>query len=384
MAGVWSVTGSSKELAGIRTVHVTTVHPPTDTRILLKECHSLADFGAEVTLIAQDQPGWHPERVRWLPLNRAKGRLKRATITAIQAFWLATRSHAEIYHLHDPELIPWGAFLRLLGKRVIYDAHEDLSAQILVKRWIPDALKPLAQRLAAGLQKTSGTLFSAVVAATPTIAQLYPQRKTYLVQNWPLENEFEGTRVLAYEQRESRFVYVGDISMARGLKPTVEAFNLVAKEREAFLDLVGPLSDEGLQEWIDCQPSRSSISLLGRQGREVVGRALLQARAGLVLLQPFPSHIESQPTKLFEYMAAGLPVVASDFPLWHRIVEGVGCGLVVDPTHPDGIAEAMTWLLDHPAEANEMGKRGRLAVKERYNWATEAAGLVRAYRTVLA
>lgn len=96
---------------------------------------------------------------------------------------------------------------------------------------------------------------------------------------------------------------------------------------------------------------------------------------GLVTLAPIPNYIESYPTKLFEYMAAGVPVVASDFPLWRSIVDGAGCGLLVDPADPQQIADAIDWLIDHPEEAARMGENGRRAAHDTYNWQGEASKL---------
>jgi glycosyltransferase involved in cell wall biosynthesis len=108
-----------------------------------------------------------------------------------------------------------------------------------------------------------------------------------------------------------------------------------------------------------------------------------RTRAGIVTFHPVPNHTESQPNKLFEYMAAGLPVIASDFPRWRGIVEGHECGLVVDPKDPDRIAEAMQWILAHPVEAETMGDRGRQAVKRQYNWDLESGKLLKVYKELL-
>jgi hypothetical protein len=93
--------------------------------------------------------------------------------------------------------------------------------------------------------------------------------------------------------------------------------------------------------------------------------------------------MSNYPTKLFEYMAARVPVVASDFPLYRAIVEGAGCGIVVDPTSPHAIAEAVRYLLDHPEDAQAMADRGRAAMLERYNWHASKEALLELYARVL-
>lgn len=79
-------------------------------------------------------------------------------------------------------------------------------------------------------------------------------------------------------------------------------------------------------------------------------------------------------------MSAGIPVIASDFPLWKEIVEGSGCGLLVNPLDPEAIAEAIKWLLENPEKAETMGKRGRKAIEECYNWDKESVKLISFYR----
>ena len=85
---------------------------------------------------------------------------------------------------------------------------------------------------------------------------------------------------------------------------------------------------------------------------------------------------------MFEYMAAGIPVLASDFPLWRCIVEEANCGMLVDPLDPEAIAKGMQWFIEHPDEALEMGQSGRRAVEERYNWEKEFPKLQALYDSI--
>ena len=117
---------------------------------------------------------------------------------------------------------------------------------------------------------------------------------------------------------------------------------------------------------------------------EKVSELLAQARVGVATLHPDPNYLGSLPTKLFEYMAAGLPVVASNFPLWKEIVEGNKCGLTVNPLDPEEIAHAIEYLINHPDEARRMGENGRQAVLEKYNWETEGKKLLALYEKLLA
>jgi glycosyltransferase involved in cell wall biosynthesis len=122
------------------------------------------------------------------------------------------------------------------------------------------------------------------------------------------------------------------------------------------------------------------VDELGQIDRKAVGKIFSLSMAGLVLFHPAPHHTEANPNKLFEYMAAGLPVIASNFPLYKEFVEGNGSGICVDPQDPEAIAKAITWIADHPVEAEQMGRRGRNAVHTRYNWDRESKILLAVYR----
>ena len=114
------------------------------------------------------------------------------------------------------------------------------------------------------------------------------------------------------------------------------------------------------------------------QQREEIGRA---DAAAAVLFHPAKNHVDACPNKLFEYMTARIPVIASDFPQWREMIEGVGCGLVVNPLVPIAIAEAIRWLLTHSEQAEAMGQRGRDAVLSSYRWECEADKLLGIYQT---
>jgi glycosyltransferase involved in cell wall biosynthesis len=232
------------------------------------------------------------------------------------------------------------------------------------------------------VERIAGRFFDAIVPATPEIAKRFPVKKTVLVQNFPILEELVAPVSVAYDSRPPHFAYVGGITRARGAVEMVEAISRISSG-EAGLRLAGAFSPKNLQREIEALPGWNKVDFLGWADRKQVANHLGNVRAGLVLFHPGPNHCSAQPNKMFEYMAAGLPVIASDFPLWREIVDGAGCGLLVDPLDPDAISEAMQWILDHPKEAEAMGRRGRQAVEEKYNWERESQKLIGLYRRLL-
>ena len=163
----------------------------------------------------------------------------------------------------------------------------------------------------------------------------------------------------------------------------VGAMGLLPASCRAELLLAGPLESPFHQENLASLPGWDRVKLLGWQTREGIADMLVKCRVGLCVLHPTPNHVNAYPVKLFEYMAAGLPVIASSFPLWKKLVEGNHCGLTVDPLDPEAISGAIQYLLEHPEAAQQMGESGRRAVEEVFSWSKEGEKLVRFYNSLL-
>ena len=367
---------------GVRVCHLTSVHPAYDTRIFEKECLSLVAAGYDVHLVA---PAADSKRVRGVTIvgvRPARGRLGRAILTTARVLARALRIRARVYHFHDPELIPAGILLRALGKQVIYDAHEDVPADILDKQYLPRWTRAALARLVDLIERVAARGFSRVVAATPAIARRFPAARRVVVQNFPLPSEFESAHGAPYASRPPVAVYVGLIQEIRGAVEMVRAVEAVAARQPVRFVLAGRFDTAALEARVRALPAWQHVDYQGVVPRASVVHQFAHARLGLVLFHPTANHVESQPNKLFEYMAAGLPVVASHFPLWQEIVQGIRCGLVVDPLDPRAIASAIQWLLEHPAEAEAMGARGREAVRQRLNWLPEERTLLECYARI--
>ncbi|MDB4470726.1 glycosyltransferase family 4 protein [Deltaproteobacteria bacterium] len=360
---------------------MTSVHPPFDVRIFHKEIKSLVRDGFEVSLIAPSG-GEGETDVRIVELDCSKSRLSRMSKTVFSVFIQALKQKSDIYHFHDPELIPCGFTLKLLGKRVIYDVHEDLPRQIVGKKWIPGLLKGPLSGVAGLMEWFGGRFFSGVVAATPTIGDRFPVGKTEVVQNFPDLNEFNNFESVPYADREDTIVYVGGLAEIRGIYEMVSAIG-ASSQKKCRLKLAGGLPSVEISTKIADIPGNEKTDFLGWKNRDEIASLLGESKVGLVLLHPIENYKMSFPIKLFEYMAAGIPVVVSDFDLWRDIIEGAQCGLLVDPLDVSAVTEAIDWMLEHPVEAAEMGRRGRVAVEEKYNWANEEKKLFSLYTDIL-
>jgi glycosyltransferase involved in cell wall biosynthesis len=367
--------------ARIRVAHLTSAHPRDDVRIFAKQCRTLAAAGYDVHLVA---PGTREEWIDGVHVHPVRSggssRLKRMTRTVMAVYRVARGLDAAAYHLHDPELWPIAPFLRRGGKSVIYDSHEHLPEQILTKPWIPRLLRrPLALVVDAG-ERLAARFVSAVVTVEPYVKDRFAATapRTVTVGNFPMLEEFPSPAA-DWSSKERAVCYAGGVTKIRAAHEMVQAM----ERTEASLLLAGWFSPPALQEELSREPGWRQVEFLGRVPLDQVVKMMSRARAGLLLFHQAPHHVSANPTKMFEYMSAGIPVIASDFPAWISFVEQHRCGICVDPTSPAAIAEAIDWILDHPEEARRMGEDGRRAVERLYTWEAEQATLLGLYEELI-
>ena len=363
-------------------VHFTTVHPPLDGRIFQKECRTLASAGYSVTLAARGTPDRAVDGVRFISLDEVPGgRLRRAIEGNVRLVRRLLAERADVYHFHDPELLPLGLLLRVAGRRVVYDAHEHLRDDIRSKTYLSPLLRPIIGGVVGSLEWLMARTGSHVVAATPTIAAQFPASRTTVVHNYPIIDEIpEGAASFAeYVDRPPAGSYIGALSPLRHSREMFEAADLVRSRRPDF-----SLVTAGTAFQVGDPATHAGVDYLGTVPRSSIPALLAEARFGVMLLADAPNCADGLPTKFFEYAASGLPVVVSRSTLGiARIVDEERCGLTVDERSPLEIAQAMDWLLDNPADAYEMGVRGARAVRSRYRWEEEAHELLAAYDQLL-
>lgn len=346
-------------------------------------CRSLAVAGYDVTLVVAD--GKHDEErdaVRIVDAGKSRGRLDRMLGATRRVLKHALAVNADLYHLHDPELLPVGLALKRRGKRVIFDAHEDLPRQILSKKYLHPRLRQPISAVAGAFERFACRRLDHVVAATPTIRDkfLHLGIAATDINNFPMLGELDADGI-GRSETVAEVCYVGSIATVRGIREIVQAVALT--ETNVKLTLGGVFSEADLREQVQGLPGWARVKELGFLDRGQISAVLGRSAAGLVILHPTPAYLDSLPVKMFEYMSAGLPVIASNFPLWRDIVEGNDCGLCVDPLIPQEIARAIDQLVRDPGMAFRMGENGQRAVRARYNWGIEEKKLLALYESVL-
>ncbi|MBN1201443.1 MAG: glycosyltransferase family 4 protein [Anaerolineae bacterium] len=355
---------------------LTTVHNPFDSRVFYKEACSLARAGYDVTLLGQGAPDTTIDGVRLKPLpprppaHRAWRRWFR-----LPGVWRrARREDADVYLIHDPELTPVGLLLKLGGRRVVYDVHEHVPYQILDKAWIPRRLRPALAWLYDHYERAIVGRFDAIMAAFEQIADRFPRADPVIIRNvpevdrWqpahPADPSADGTLIA---------IYAGAVQPDRCILELVQAMDHVDPVLGVELWIVGGFVAPDYEAQVRAAAGER-VRLVGYVPHHEIPALLAGAHIGLMSLRPQLNSSVNWPIKLFEYMAAGLPMVMTGNPFWLDLAGQ--CAVTVDIEDPHDIARGIDTLARDPALRVELGQRGRRLVHERYNWASQERELI--------
>lgn len=364
-----------------RVCHVTSAHGPEDVRIFQKECVTLGSAGYEVYLVEQGA-SYCKDGVNIVGFGKPeKKRLKRFLLGAWRAYKTARQLRCDIYHLHDPELLPYAIALKTGGATVVFDSHEFTLNQIREKTWIPVGFRAAIYKAYETFEKFVIRRIDAVVVAAPNLVSHFEGMNDHVVAvtNYPILESMVSKNENKKHNEEHLIVYAGGISDQWNLANVAAAIERIPR---CTLEFCGRADEEYLSQ-IQTMDHEKKCRYLGTLPHEEALELLQRGDIGIALLSYGYNTDGHQGnlsnTKLFEEMMAGLPVICTDFVLWREIVDGNRCGLCIDPHDVASIREAIFWMLEHPEEAVQMGQRGREAVIREYNWSTQATKLIALY-----
>jgi glycosyltransferase involved in cell wall biosynthesis len=362
--------------------HVTSVHPPFDVRIFYKEAKSLAKNGFDTYLVVSGAENQIIDDVKIVGVNVFQaGRLYRMFKHSKLVIDRALEIKADIYHVHDPELLPYVGELKATGAKVIYDSHEDVPTQTLSKTYVPYIFRWPLSLWVKLYENYQVRKIDAIVAATETIRNRFKSvhKNIVVINNYPFVEELKTNTET--QVKELAVCYVGSVAKVRGAVEIVKAIEL---SKSAKLYLAGSTNEAGLYEQLRSMDGWKKVIDVGYIPRTKVAEVMGKCMVGIVTLHPEVNYLSSIPIKMFEYLSAGIPIICSDFPHWREMLGQYNCARFVNPLDPYDIAESIDWYIDNPEMAKEMGLRGQKLVEDVFNWKSEEIKLVDLYKKLAA
>ncbi|MDR1473924.1 MAG: glycosyltransferase family 4 protein [Lactobacillales bacterium] len=364
----------------LKICHFTTAHEVDDIRIFIKECTSLAKkLDYQVYLVGRGKS----ERKNGVSIvgleYNSKNRLDRMFNFSRKVYKEALKIDADVYHFHDPELLRYALKLKRLGKKVIYDSHEDVPKQILSKEWLPFSLRNIISKILEKYEKRVIKKIDITITASLIVTERFSRinDKNCTINNFALltkDKEFNSDN---FDKKRSIICYAGGLTKVRNIHNIVKAMDNV----EGKLILAGPC-DGSYKNYLEKLSGWEKTRYIGKVRRKQVDKLYYISYIGIFIYSAEPNHKNSFPNKLFEYMYAGIPVICSNFDHYKKIVEVNNCGLCVDPENVPEISKAINYLLENRNIAKQMGLNGHKVVVEKYNWNIEERKLMEVYKNL--
>lgn len=364
--------------------HITCAHRAKDSRIYFKECRSLAKAGYDVTLIAPgdsfDEDGVHVIGIGDKPTCRRD----LFTSYAKKAVSTAYKTGAELFHLHDPQLVPFSGRLRKKGK-VVFDSHENYYGLLGQREWIPRFVKLALLPFWPIFVNHYFKKMDGVVVADESVGLKVSETGTphAVIHNYPLLADARGEHVERGDGR-LKIVFAGGVVPQWSHELVLDAIeNIDCVEYE----LCGSIRSEGYRRRLEAHPAWKKVHYWGLVPFVDVKAIIQSADVAVAILQPQPNtnmmHGTMGVTKLFECMAQSLPIICTGFDTWKKVVENNDCGICVSPDSVNELKNALRYLIDNPDRAREMGENGQKAVLGEYNWECDAKKLLELYKIIL-
>jgi glycosyltransferase involved in cell wall biosynthesis len=369
-----------------RVAHLTSVHPYNDPRIFHKECRSLQRAGYEVFLVAPVAEERRENGIRVLPAGTWRTRWQRLFRTVPRVLVIALRLRASVYHLHDPELLAIAPILRVLGAEVVYDIHEDYVTSLKQKPYLPLFLRTMLAHFVGLLERISSLGCKRIIAER-YYEERYPEAQRIL--NYPILAPVPDVgQVESLDPRFKWYLYTGNVSLDRGALTQLRLLEVNPRAALCYVGNCSPGIAQGLQEYLDARGIASDrLHLIGR-GRYVT-KALIDHMtlgfdwvAGLALFPPTEHYRKKELTKFFEYMQAGLPILATDTATWRKLIHGK-VGFTIDIGDLAALAHLCEELETNVALRARFAAQGREWVRNRFNWDQEEGKLIEFYGRIL-
>lgn len=363
----------------MKIAHMTSVHNQNDNRIFYKECTTLVENGYDVTLIVAGGTNKlfdNGIKVIAYPKNSSSRLNRMINVSVIGMLKVCKQVDADVYHFHDPELMFAGIYLKLIGKKVIYDIHENNPAAILSKPYIHSKWKKkLLSKTFNVFEQFCSRFFDVLVTARPDITKKFRHKKVITLRNFPILPDFSKMKDIKITKEKPSVIFVGGMNKLRGINELLDAFSFLD---EYELWLLGPISESQLAQRIKASPK--NVKYFGVVEAYEVFSYIKKADIGIITFLPVPNHVETLATKPFEYMACEKPMIMSNFAYWEETFKD--SSLYVNPSNVEDIIRVIKYLFGDREKMKCMGELNRKLSTQEYNWKKESEKLLDVYRSL--
>ena len=364
---------------------LTSVHPAFDTRIFHREAKTLVKIGYKVYIIATHNKEEIVEGIHIIPLPKRKNRFYRFFIKVWVILSKSIKINAKVYHFHDPELILIGLILKLIGKKVIYDVHENVCLQALSSEWIFPPIRKVISFFVIFIEWFSLHFFDKIIVAGKDI-KFQPHFKKFsnkiiILRNFPIIT-FSEMEVFPKPNDKIRFIYTGGIASTRGIMEIIEAYKFIGCKNSELI-LLGFFGNVDFKDKIMNKINNFvNIKYISAISYKKMFELLKNCHVGLICFKPTLNNINAlsgRNNKIYEYMMAGLAIIGSNFESWNDFILGNKIGVTVDPNNVSEISRAINFLIENPERMFSMEKNAK-KLSNKYSWESERHKLINLYK----
>jgi glycosyltransferase involved in cell wall biosynthesis len=363
----------------MKVCHFTTVHPRNDGRVFYKQCISCVKNGIDTVLVVADGKGDSvKEGVNIIDIGLVgKNKLVRIAGLKRKLFNRLIEIDADIYEFHDPELLHVGKKLKNVGKKVIYDSHEDAPKQILYKKWLGALFfRKLVSREFNIYEKRVVKQLDGLISVIDEITNKFECKQKVTIKNYPITDIFRSS-VVDFEKKKKQFIYVGSISEERGVLDYINALSYFPHDYS--LVLLGTFSSHKFEKTCRQHTNWSRVIYKGFVQLDQLPPLIAESLVGLSVLHAEENYLSSLPTKGFEYISSGTPLIYSAFAYWEPYFNG--CGLSVEPNLAEQIAQKIKELINTKESYTNYQQKG-LEKSGAYSWESESVRLIQFYKNI--